>query len=55
MGVLYEGQLRFEGTAEELAALDTGTEGGDTALERGYTAALDAPPLLKAPAGGTAR
>ncbi|WP_130796626.1 ATP-binding cassette domain-containing protein [Streptomyces otsuchiensis] len=55
MGVLYEGRLRFDGTAEELAAMGTGTEGGDTALERGYTAALDAPPLVGPPAGDVAR
>lgn len=55
MGVLSEGQLRFDGTAEDLAALDTGAEGGDTALERGYATALDAPPLAPDPTGGAAR
>ncbi|MGW7294445.1 ATP-binding cassette domain-containing protein [Streptomyces xiamenensis] len=52
IGVLYEGQLRFDGTAGDLATLETGTQSGDTALERGYTAALDAPPLNSDPMRG---
>ncbi|NJQ17927.1 ATP-binding cassette domain-containing protein [Streptomyces bohaiensis] len=48
VGVLYEGRLRFDGAPEELADRADDGDAGDTPLERGYTAALAAPPL---PAG----